>query len=84
MFFSLVQVLDKAAELESMRQLRDVASMGCLNARLYLCKYYASGKYGGISHSQVAAFLKDVFQTTLPTGTHKTFQNHRDLTPSMR
>ncbi|XP_067671880.1 cyclin-F-like [Haliotis asinina] len=78
------RVLDKAAELESMRQLRDVASMGCLNARLYLGKYYASGKYGGISRSQVAAFLKEVFQTTSPTGTHRTFQNHRDLTPSMR
>jgi hypothetical protein len=41
--------MERGTELASIRQLRDLTSLGYLDAKLALCKYYARGKYGGIS-----------------------------------
>ncbi|XP_052068580.1 cyclin-F-like isoform X1 [Mytilus californianus] len=77
-------VMDKGTELTSIRELRDLTSLGYLEAKLTLCKYYAHGKYGGISQHQAAMFVKDLVQTTSPTNTQDCFQTSQELTQSMR
>lgn len=76
--------MDRGTELASIRKLRDLTSLGYLDAKLALCKYYAGGKYGGISQNQAAAFVKDMVQSTVPTNTQDCFLTSRELTPSMR
>lgn len=75
---------ERALELESIRELRDIASAGSLDAQLMLCRFYASGKYGGISYHQAAAFCRDLVQSSRPTSIHKVFQCSHELTPNMR
>ena len=76
--------MERGTELASIRQLRDLTSLGYLDAKLALCKYYARGKYGGISQQQAALFIKDLVQTTTPTNTQDCFLTSKELTPSMR
>ena len=76
--------MERGTELASIRQLRDITSLGYIDAKLVLCKYYAQGKFGGISQHQAAMFVKDLVQTTSPTNTQDCFLTSRELTPSMR
>ena len=76
---------DKGGELESIRQLRDIASLGGhLDATLALCKSYAAGKYGGISYRQAAAFVREFVQSAKPTNLQDIFAWNVDITHSMR
>ncbi|XP_050393058.2 cyclin-F isoform X1 [Patella vulgata] len=76
--------LDTATELTSIRELRDVTSMGCLDASLTLCDFYSRGIYGGIHRSQAAAYMKETFQSSVPSGTHKIFKSSTNLSQAMR
>lgn len=78
------KVMDRGTELASIRKLRDLTSLGYIDAKLALCKFYARGKYGGISQHQAAMFVKDMVQSTVPTNTQDCFLTSRELTPSMR
>ncbi|ESO84228.1 hypothetical protein LOTGIDRAFT_108005 [Lottia gigantea] len=78
------KVFDTASELNSIRELRDISSMGCLDATLTLCDFYSHGKYGGIAQSRAASFMRETFQSSTPTGTHKIFRGSNNLSQAMR
>lgn len=79
-----LSVLDKASELECIRQLRDICNLGHIDSKLALCRYYAVGKYGGISQSKAMSFIRDFVQSVPALNTHESFQRSQELTPSMR
>ncbi|KAL5019099.1 hypothetical protein ScPMuIL_004821 [Solemya velum] len=78
------KVPDRADELQMLRQLRSVTRTGNLDAKLSLCKYYALGKYGGISHDQATAFVKDFIHNLTPPRVYESLKDNTELTPSMR
>ncbi|KAL5018853.1 hypothetical protein ScPMuIL_004575 [Solemya velum] len=74
------KVPDRAEELELIRQLRNISRTGNLDAKLSLCRYYASGKYGGISQNQAATFVHSLS----PCNVFDCLKDNDELTPSMR
>lgn len=82
--FSFLQVTDRARNLQSIRQLREIAKMNNLDSKLSLCKMYANGMYGGISQSQAAMFVQELVQSTTPSNTQECFKTSQELTTSMR
>ena len=72
-----------ATELESIRALRDVVSKENLDSVLHLCRFYAQGKYGGITEQHAAAFVQDFIQSSKPTRVAEIYKN-TELTHSMR
>lgn len=80
----MFQVFDKAGELECIRKLRDISSLGHIDAKLELCKYYASSKYGGISKSKAMSFIRDFVHSVPALNTQESFQRSQELTASMR
>ncbi|KAL5019100.1 hypothetical protein ScPMuIL_004822 [Solemya velum] len=78
------KVPDRADELQMLRQLRNVTRTGNLDAKLSLCKYYALGKYGGISHNQATTFVKDFIHNLTPSKVYESLKDNTELTPSMR
>lgn len=77
-------VTDRARNLQSIRQLREIAKMNNLDSKLSLCKMYANGMYGGISQSQAAMFVQELVQSTTPSNTQECFKTSQELTTSMR
>ncbi|XP_045213462.1 cyclin-F-like isoform X2 [Mercenaria mercenaria] len=77
-------VLDKAGELECIRKLRDICSLGHIDAKLELCKYYAVSKYGGICKSKAMSFIRDFVHSVPALNTQESFQRSQELTASMR
>ncbi|KAK3089144.1 hypothetical protein FSP39_001220 [Pinctada imbricata] len=75
---------DRAGRLESIRQLRDIANMGHLDAKLTLCESYSRHVYGGITGQKAAMYVRDFVQSTTPTNTQECFQTSQELTASMR
>lgn len=82
--FFFLQVTDRARNLQSIRQLREIAKMNNLDSKLSLCKMYANGMYGGISQSQAAMFVQELVQSTTPSNTQECFKTSQELTTSMR
>ncbi|CAI9720459.1 cyclin-F-like isoform X2 [Octopus vulgaris] len=78
------QNLEPSEELESIRELRDIASSGNLNAQLTLCHYYASSKFGGLHQTQAAAFIRDFVHSSKSSSIQKIFRCNHELTPNMR
>ncbi|KAL3876589.1 hypothetical protein ACJMK2_034420 [Sinanodonta woodiana] len=77
-------VMDKASELESIRKLRVIANLDCLEAKLELCHYYSLGKYGGISKEKAASFIQDFIHSIQPFNIQDSFRTSQELTASMR
>nr|KAG5713603.1 hypothetical protein BaRGS_024651 [Batillaria attramentaria] len=76
--------IEKAREVEAIRELRSIANTGNMKAESVLCQCYALGKLGGISATQAYTFTRQVFQSSTPLGFLHIFSGSRDLTPSMR
>lgn len=76
--------IEKAREVEAIRQLRSIAKTGNMKAETLLCQCYALGKLGGLSTAQAYTFSRQVFQSSVPLGFLHIFSGSRDLTPSMR
>lgn len=74
---------DLSAELQCLRELRDVASLGHLDAQLALCRCYSRHQYGGIAPQHATAFVCK-FMQSLPPSDLQSVMRSRDLTPSMR
>ncbi|KAI0214735.1 Cyclin-F [Lamellibrachia satsuma] len=74
---------DLSAELQCLRELRDVASLGHIDAQLALCRCYARHQYGGIAPHHATAFVCHFLQS-LPPSDLQSVMKTRDLTPSMR
>ncbi|XP_064644343.1 cyclin-F-like [Lineus longissimus] len=75
---------DKAVELQSIRELRDVGSLGEIESQLRLCQAYVRGQFGGISSSQAASFVREFVQSSKPTNIQDIYNWNRDLTNTMR
>ncbi|GAB1600395.1 cyclin-F-like isoform X2 [Argonauta hians] len=75
---------EPSEELESIRELRDIASSGNLNAQLTLCHYYAYSKFGALHQTQAAAFTRDFVQSSKSSSIQKIFSCNHELTPNMR
>ena len=76
-------MLDRATELEYLRELRDVASMGHLESQVALCQAYASGRYGGYSCDQAATYVREFLKLSHPTNVQNMYRDKK-LTQSMR
>ena len=84
MLHLILQITDKAGELESIRKLRDIASLEHLDAKLQLCKYYAHAKYGGISKEKAMSFIQEFVHSVPALNTQDSFKRSQELTASMR
>ncbi|OWF42166.1 cyclin-F-like isoform X2 [Mizuhopecten yessoensis] len=78
------RVCDRASRLESIRQLRQVAKLGHMEARLNLCKFYAREMYCGVSLDQAAFTVCDFIHSVSPSNIQSCFKTSNELTPSMR
>ena len=78
-----LQALDSGAELESLRELREIALSGYYEGQLVLSKRYITGKYGGFTKHQAAAFVRGFVQSSQPTGV-KSIYRFNELTHSRR
>jgi len=75
--------VDRATEIQALRELRDIASVGELEATLEVCRMYTKGKFGGISSNQAKLFVQDFYQQSKPSHIHSIYRN-KELTHSMR
>ncbi|XP_033757266.1 cyclin-F-like isoform X2 [Pecten maximus] len=78
------RVCDRASRLESIRQLRQVAKLGHMEACLSLCKFYAKEMYCGVSSDQAAFTVRDFVHSVSPINVQSCFKTSHELTPSMR
>jgi hypothetical protein len=83
LFLFSVQALDSGADLQSLRELRQIALSGYYEGQLVLGKRYITGKYGGIDRHQAATFVRGFVQSSQPTHV-KTIYRFNELTHSMR
>ncbi|CAH1794347.1 unnamed protein product [Owenia fusiformis] len=77
-------VCDRAMELQSIRELRDISCTVQIDSQLRLCQFYAQGKYGGVSARQAASFMRDLVLSSQPTNLHLILTRNVELTQSMR
>lgn len=77
------RMLDGGAELQSLRELRQIALSGYYDAQLVLCKRYVSGKFGGIDPHQAASFVRHFIQSSSRTYV-KNIYRFNELTHAMR
>lgn len=75
--------MSRASELESMRELRAIATGGYLDATLQLGNRYAQRRYGGLSEHEASAFVRHLFQASRPTRLNEMYA-FQEFTPSMR
>jgi len=80
---SVLQSFDLSAELQCLRELRDVASLGHIDAQLALCRCYSRRQYGGIAPHHATAYVCN-FMQSLPPSDLQAVMRSWDLTPSMR
>ncbi|XP_060084118.1 cyclin-F-like [Ylistrum balloti] len=78
------RVCDRASRLESIRQLRQVAKLGNMEAQLSLCKFYAKEIYCGVSLDQAALTVREFVRSVTPINVQSCFKTSHELTPSMR
>ncbi|XP_069123772.1 cyclin-F-like isoform X2 [Argopecten irradians] len=78
------RVCDRACRLESLRQLRQVAKLGNMEANLTLCKFYAKEIYCGVTANQAAVTVRDFVHSVSSINVQSCFKTSHELTPSMR
>ena len=84
LFIFYFQISDKAGELESIRKLRDICSLGFIDAKLELSRLYAVSKFGGIPKSSAMSFIREFVHSVPALNTQECFQRSQELTSSMR
>ena len=79
------QPRDKASELQSLRDLREIACTKhpSINPSLELCKKYVQNRFGGLKREQAAMFVRKFMQSSQPTNVNEIYK-FQLLTPSMR
>ncbi|XP_072044427.1 cyclin-F-like [Amphiura filiformis] len=75
---------DSSTSLSSIRQLREIASQGCMVAHNHLLGAYGKGHYGGLDEQQVMKAVRSFVQSSRPTNSHNVFNVQTALTSSMR
>ena len=75
--------MDRSIELQSVRELRKIAILGDLAARLTLCRLYAAGKLGGCSRPQAVAYVREFVQSSAVPNVRAVYSGI-ELTHSMR
>ena len=75
--------MDRSTELQSVRELREIAILGDATARLTLCRLYAAGMFGGFSRQQAATYVREFVQSSAVLNV-RTVYSGTELTHSMR
>ncbi|XP_071509099.1 cyclin-F-like [Diadema antillarum] len=75
---------DAASNLNILRQLREFASQGCLDAKLRLYSEYAKGNLGGVSRLQGCEAIRSFVQESQPTNVHSLLRTQSGLNSAMR
>ncbi|XP_011666474.1 cyclin-F [Strongylocentrotus purpuratus] len=75
---------DHATNLNILRQLREFASQGCLEAKLRLYSEYAKGKLGGVSQSHAREAMRGFVKESQPTKVHTLLRSKNGLNSAMR
>ena len=83
MYDILFQTIERNVELQSLRELREIAAAGDLSARLTLCRLYAVGKFGGCPRREAASYVRDFVQSSSSVNVCSVFDGPQ-LTQSMR
>ncbi|KXJ26548.1 Cyclin-F [Exaiptasia diaphana] len=81
---SAERLMEPSLMLQSVRELRDIASSGNIDAQLNLAMQYASGNLGGATKEQIAEFIRQFVSRSKPTSTHKLFSFQTELNSTMR
>lgn len=63
---SAERLMEPSLMLQSVRELRDIASSGNIDAQLTLAMQYAAGNLGGATKEQVAEFIRQVSLSIWP------------------
>jgi len=79
----MIQQVDRSTELQSVRELRNIAILGDMSARLTLCGLYAAGKYGGCDRQQAVSYVREFFQSSTVLDVSAVYSG-TELTHSMR
>lgn len=83
MQFDLLQTADKTLALHSIRELREISSVGDLSAQLALCHRYILGFYGGYDKDQATGYVRNFIQSSISVDVQNIYEGS-ELTPSMR
>jgi len=75
--------VDRSTELQSVRELRNIAILGDVSARLTLCRLYAAGKYGGCDRQQAVSYIREFIQSSAVLDVRAVYGG-KELTHSMR
>ena len=75
--------MDRSTELQSVRELRSIAILGDMSARLTLCRLYAAGKYGGCPRQQAVSYVREFVQSSAVLDVRAVYSG-KELTHSMR
>ena len=75
--------MDRSTELQGVRDLRAIAILGDMSARLTVCRLYAAGKFGGCSRQQAVTYVREFVQSSAVLNVHSVY-NGKELTHSMR
>lgn len=74
---------DKTLALHSIRELREISSVGDLSAQLSLCHRYVLGFYGGYGKDQATGYVRNFVQSSISVDVQNIYEGS-ELTPSMR
>ena len=77
------QRVNRTTELQSVRELRNIAVLGDVSAHLTLCRLYAAGKYGGCSRQQAVVYVRQFVQSSSVLDMRAVYSG-KELTHSMR
>jgi hypothetical protein len=80
---AVIQTVERTVELQSVRELREIAAAGDLNARLTLCRLYSVGKYGGCPKGEAISYVRDCIRSSKCIDVCRVFDGPQ-LTESMR
>ncbi|XP_041473382.1 cyclin-F-like [Lytechinus variegatus] len=75
---------DHATSLKILRQLREFASQGCLEAKLRLYSEYAKGKLGGVSQAHAREAMRGFVKESRPTKVNTILRSQNGLNTAMR
>ena len=78
-----LQPLDRASELQSMRELRLITNDNDLGATVELCRKYAQERFGGVTRDQAALVVREFIGASKPTHVNKMY-GFQELNHSMR
>jgi len=78
-----VQQVDRSTEIQSVRELRSIATLGNTSARLALCRLYAAGRFGGCARQQALSYVREFIQSSAVLDVGPVYSG-KELTHSMR